>query len=115
MRQKFVADFEKKFGYVPSTYSAQAFDAAQLIDSALKSVGGDVSKKEAIIAAMAKADFPSIRGPFKFNTNHFPIENFYLLKIEQDSDGQFVRKIQSTIFTDHKDAYYTECHMQPLP
>jgi branched-chain amino acid transport system substrate-binding protein len=55
-----------------------------------------------------------VRGKFSYNTNHFPIENFYLLKIEQDTDGQFVRKIQSTIFTDHKDAYYTECHMQPL-
>ena len=25
-----------------------------------------------------KADFKSVRGPFRFNTNHFPIESFYL-------------------------------------
>ena len=62
----------------------------------------------------AAAAITSVRGTFSYNSNHFPIENFYLLKIEQDSDGQFVRKIQSTIFTDHKDAYYSECHMPAL-
>ncbi len=110
--EKFVASFEKKYGYVPSTYSAQAFDSAQLIDSALKAVGGDVSKKEAIIAAMAKADFPSIRGPFKFNTNHFPIENFYLLETVKGADGKLSQVTRATVFENHADVYAAECPMK---
>jgi len=108
----FVAAFRAKFHYMPSYYAAQSFDAINMIDDAVKAVHGDVADKKGMIARLAMAEFPSVRGHFTYNTNHFPIENFYLLKIVQDADGQFVRKIQSTIFTDHKDAYYTECHMQ---
>ncbi|MFZ3308329.1 MAG: ABC transporter substrate-binding protein [Xanthobacteraceae bacterium] len=111
--KQFVAAFRKKYNYIPSYYAAQQFDAINMIDDAVKSVHGNLADKKDMIARMAKADFPSVRGKFTYNTNHFPIENFYLLKIEKDSDGQYVRKIQKTIFADHKDAYYTECHMQP--
>jgi branched-chain amino acid transport system substrate-binding protein len=110
--EKFVAAFEKKYGYVPSTYSAQAFDSAQLIDSALKAAGGDPGKKEAIIAAMRKADFPSIRGAFKFNTNHFPIENFYLLETVKGEDGKLKQVTRATIYENHADAYASECAMK---
>lgn len=110
----FVAAFRAKYHYMPSYYAAQTFDAINMIDDAVKSVNGKLADKKAMLDRMEKAAFPSVRGPFTFNTNHFPIENFYLLKIEQDSDGQFVRKIQSTIFTNHKDSYYTECKMPAL-
>jgi branched-chain amino acid transport system substrate-binding protein len=108
----FVAAFRAKYHYMPSYYAAQSFDAINMIDDAVTAVHGDVADRKGMIARMAMAEFPSVRGHFSYNTNHFPIENFYLLKIVQDADGQYVRKIQSTIFTDHKDAYYAECHMQ---
>jgi branched-chain amino acid transport system substrate-binding protein len=110
--EKFVAAFEKKYGYVPSTYSAQAFDSAQLIDSAIKASGGDPAKKEAIIAAMQKADFASVRGGFKFNTNHFPIENFYLLETIKGDDGKLKQVTRATIFENHADVYAAECPMK---
>ncbi len=110
----FVAAFRAKYHYMPSYYAAQTFDAINMIDDAVKAVHGNLADKQGMIARLAQADFPSVRGHFSYNTNHFPIENFYLLKIVQDADGQYVRKIQSTIFTDHKDAYYTECHMKPF-
>jgi len=47
----------------------QAYDAALLIDSAVKAVKGDLSNKDAIATALKKADFTSLRGPFKFNSN----------------------------------------------
>ncbi|MFI4988015.1 MAG: ABC transporter substrate-binding protein [Alphaproteobacteria bacterium] len=110
--QDFVAAFRKKYNYYPSYYAAQSFDAILLIDSAVKAVKGDLADKGGLIAALGKAAFPSVRGPFTFNVNHFPIENFYLFKIGKDADGNFVRKIEKTVFTDHKDAYYEECKMK---
>jgi branched-chain amino acid transport system substrate-binding protein len=112
--KEFVAAFRKKYNYIPSYYAAQTFDAINMIDDAVKSVNGNLADKKAMIARMEQAAFPSVRGKFTYNTNHFPIENFYLLKIEKDSDGQYVRKIQKVVFADHKDAYYSECHMQPF-
>ncbi|MBV9859060.1 MAG: ABC transporter substrate-binding protein [Alphaproteobacteria bacterium] len=110
--QQFVAAFRDKYHYMPSYYAAQSFDAIVMIDSAVSAVKGDLGNKTGMIAALEKADFPSVRGPFKFNTNHFPIENFYLLKIVKDQDGNEVRKIQSLIFADHADAYAAECKMK---
>ncbi len=110
--KEFVAKFREKYKYYPSFYAAQSFDAIVMIDAAVAAVKGDLAKKEAMVAALAKADFPSVRGKFRYNTNHFPIENFYLLKIVKDADGNYVRKIQSTVFADHADAYAGECKMK---
>ncbi len=110
--EAFVAAFRKKYNYYPSFYAAQSFDAINLINSAVVAVKGNLADKAGMEAAMDKADFASVRGPFKYNTNHFPIENFYLLRIAKDADGNLIRQIQSTIFTDHKDAYASECKMK---
>ena len=37
--------------------------------------------------AMRKANFKSVRGNFKFGTNHIPIQNFYLQDVVKDGDG----------------------------
>jgi len=110
--QEFVAAFRKKYNYYPSFYAAESFDAIALIDSAVKAVKGDLADKKGLLAAFDKADFHSVRGPYTYNTNHFPIENFYLFKIVKDAEGNHVRKLESTVFTDHKDAYYEECKMK---
>jgi branched-chain amino acid transport system substrate-binding protein len=65
-----------------------------------------------MIAAMRKADYRSTRGPYSYNVNHFPIQNFYLLKAVQAAGGEYEMHIQKTVFENHKDAYYTECGMK---
>jgi branched-chain amino acid transport system substrate-binding protein len=110
--KEFVAAFRKKYNYYPAFYGAQSFDAITMIDRAVAAVKGDLADKEGLIDALEKADFPSVRGKFKYNTNHFPIQNFYLLRIGKDPDGAFVRKIQNVVFADHADAYAGECKMK---
>jgi branched-chain amino acid transport system substrate-binding protein len=55
-----------------------------------------------------------VRGKFVYNTNHFPIQNFYLLKAVAGATpgGDPVLEIQKPVFTNHKDAYYQECPMK---
>jgi branched-chain amino acid transport system substrate-binding protein len=113
--QKFVGDYRKKYGgKTPSYYGAQSYDGILLIDSAVRAVKGNLADKKGMIAAMRKADFKSTRGPFKYGHNHFPIENFYLLKTvagpTPTSDP--VQEIAQTVFKDHKDAYGTACKMK---
>jgi len=64
-----------------------------------------------MVAAMRKANIDSLRGPFTFNNNHHPIQNFYLLRAEKVSDGVEMR-IQRTVFEKHKDAYHEQCPMK---
>ena len=109
--QKFVADFEAEYGYVPSLYAAQGYDAAQLIDSAVRAVGGDMSDKDAVREALEAADFESVRGDFSFNTNHFPIQDFYLVEAVKRDDGQYTTEIVEKVFDDYGDVYAAQCQM----
>lgn len=107
--KKFVAAYEAAYNNVPGTYAMQAYDAAMLIDSAVKAVKGDLSNKEAVSAALRKADFTSLRGSFKFNTNGYPIQNFYLTKVAKRRDGKFQTEIVEKVFSDYGDSYAKDC------
>jgi branched-chain amino acid transport system substrate-binding protein len=110
--KKFVADFEKEYGYVPGSYAMQAYDAAALIDSAVKAVGGKLDNKDALRAAIKKADFKSVRGPFKFNSNGFPVQDFYLVKVAKRADGKFETQIVQKIFEAQGDSYAKDCELK---
>jgi branched-chain amino acid transport system substrate-binding protein len=110
--KKFVADFEKEYGYVPGSYAMQAYDAAALIGSAVKAVGGKLSDKEAVRAALRKANFKSVRGAFRFNSNGFPIQDFYLVKVAKRGDGKYQTEIVEKVFRDYGDRYVGDCALK---
>ena len=104
----FVAAFEKKYGYVPGTYAAQSFDTALLIDSAVKKAGTD---HEALRPALEAADFASVRGPFRFGANHYPIQDFYLAQVAKRPDGKLQTEMRKKVLTADVDTYAAECRM----
>lgn len=111
--KRFVADYRKKYtGLRPTYYGAQAYDAAQLINSAVVAVKGDTSKKDAMKAEMEKANFKSLRGPFKFGNNHIPIQNFYLQDVVKGAGGELSLKTVATIVTDDQDRFHDKCPMK---
>jgi branched-chain amino acid transport system substrate-binding protein len=110
--KRFVAAYEKEFGAVPATYAFQAYDAALLIDSAVRQVQGNVANRKALRAAMMKAEFASLRGGFKFNTNHYPIQDFYLVKVAKRADGKFETQIVKKVFENYADPHAKDCAMK---
>ncbi len=109
--QKFVADFEREYKRLPSMYAAQGYDTALLIDSAIRKTKGKLGDKEAMRKALEAADFKSVRGPFKFNKNHFPIQDYYLRVIGKDAKGRTTNRVMGTIFTQAPDAFVSQCKM----
>ena len=109
--RRFVADFEKKYNRLPNEYASQGYDAAMLIDAAVRDVKGKVEDKAAFGKALQAANFKSVRGAFRFNSNHFPVQNYYLRQVVKDDKGRLVNKTVDTIFTDHADAYVASCKM----
>jgi branched-chain amino acid transport system substrate-binding protein len=107
--KKFVTSYEAAYGSVPGTYAMQAYDAALLIDSAVKAVNGDLGNKDAVAAALKKADFTSLRGGFKFNANGYPIQDFYLTKVAKRPDGKFQTEIVQKVFENYGDRYAKDC------
>jgi branched-chain amino acid transport system substrate-binding protein len=110
--EKFVNDYKKKYKKLPVFYGAQSYDGIMLIDSAVRAVKGNLKDTKGMVAAMRKADFKSLRGPFQYNVNHHPIQNFYLLKTEKLKNGEIEMRIQKTVFEKHKDSYYQDCKMK---
>ena len=113
--KKFVSAYKKKYGTLPSFYGAQSYDGIMLINSAVVAVKGNLKDQKGMIAAMEKANYPSTRGKYSYNVNHFPIQNYYLLKAVTGPDGPAgipVMQIQETVFKNHKDSYYKKCKMK---
>jgi len=108
---RFVEGFLNKYGRYPSFYAAQSYDSIFLINSAVEAVGGNLQDRDGMRAAMEKADFPSVRGSFSYGANHFPIQNFYLLEVVADGDGNWTTEIRSTVFENHQDAYVADCRL----
>ncbi|MDJ1159434.1 ABC transporter substrate-binding protein [Chelatococcus sp. SYSU_G07232] len=108
----FVGAFEKEYGYVPAMYAANSYDAALLIDAAIKATGGDLKDKARLGEALKTAKFASVRGKFAFNSNQFPKQDFYLVKVEKRADGKFETAPVKTVFKDYGDVYAKDCTMK---
>ena len=53
----------------------------------------------------------SVRGAFKFNTNHHPVQDYYLRVITKDAQGRVTNRTLGTVFKAHADAYASTCKM----
>ncbi|WP_153769721.1 ABC transporter substrate-binding protein [Labrenzia sp. CE80] len=107
----FVRAFEAEYGYPPSLYAAQGYDAARLIDGAVSMAGG-VQDKASLLSALGAAPFESVRGDFRFNNNQFPIQDFYLVEAVKRAEGKYVTQLVEKVFDDVGDAYSGSCHMK---
>ena len=110
--KRFVADFEKEYGRLPSLYASQGYDAALLMDAAVRDVKGKLDDKAALQKALEAKRFKSVRGDFKWNTNHYPVQNYVLRVIGKDVQGRVTNKTMGTIFANHADAYVAQCKMK---
>lgn len=108
----FVEAFIEKYDYVPGTYAMHAYDAAQLIQSAVQKLEGDLTDRDALRAALKEADIDSPRGDFSFGVNNFPVQDFYLVEAVQREDGRYATSIVEKLFDDYVDAYADQCEMQ---
>ncbi|MGD9097196.1 MAG: ABC transporter substrate-binding protein [Desulfobacterales bacterium] len=110
--RQFVAAFRQAYGRTPTLYASQGYDAARLLGSALKAVGGDVSKLDALRGAIRKADFPTVRGKFAFAPNQHPVQDLYIREVIKDADGKYTNKTLEAVFTDHSNVYVKDCQMK---
>jgi len=110
--RRFVTDFEAAFNYVPASYAAQAYDSTMLLDSAIRRAGGRLADKDAIRAGLRAADFTSVRGNFKFGVNHYPVQDFWLLKVAKRPDGKFQTETVRKVLENDVDPWAAECRMR---
>jgi branched-chain amino acid transport system substrate-binding protein len=108
--RKFVAAFEAKYKRTPSAYAASAFDAANLLDIALRKAGGDPKKLAAAVKASG-SELKSVRGPFRFGNNNMPVQNYYAFEAVK-SGGKLLVKQIGTPLKEHADTYGAQCPLK---
>lgn len=108
--KRFVREFGRTYNYPPSIYAAQGYDAAKLIHFALELTGG-IKDSEAMLSAISAAPFESVRGDFRFNSNQFPIQDFYLVEAVRRTSRLYEMEAVARIFDDVGDAYSGSCRM----
>jgi branched-chain amino acid transport system substrate-binding protein len=110
--QGFVDAFRKANNRAPSEFAMYAYDAAQLIDSAVAAVNGKLADKDALRSALKAAKFSSARGTFAFNNNHFPIQDWYIREVVKAPEGGTTLATRERIFTAKADDLGKECPMK---
>jgi len=108
--KKFMEAWTKAYNRVPTYYASQGYDTALAIASALKATGGKTDVP-ALRTALAKADFQSVRGAFKFGKNQHPVQDWYALKVEKGADGAPVLKTVGKVLSNHSDVYAKDCKL----
>ncbi len=110
--RKFVADFQKTYGRLPTMYALQGYDAAQLIAAAVRDTGGRIEDKDAFRAALKAAKFESPRGQFRFNSNNYPIQDYYLREVVKDGAGRITNRTLGKVYADRADSFVARCKMK---
>jgi branched-chain amino acid transport system substrate-binding protein len=108
----FVEAYLKKHGIRPTSMAAMGYDTVMLIAGAVADVKGKIADKAAFRMALRNASFESVRGPFKFNNNHFPIQNYYLNQVTKDADGKLYNKLLGLALKDSQDVFHDQCPMK---
>jgi branched-chain amino acid transport system substrate-binding protein len=82
--RRFRLAYEKKYNRLPSVYSENCYSGVQLVNEAIRSIGGKVEDRPALMAALRKAEIKDApRGPIKMDPYGNPIQNIYVRKIER--------------------------------
>lgn len=117
--RRMVVDFEAEYGRPATTWAARGYDAAFLLDGALKATNGKTGDSDAVRNALRRADFVSVRGPFKFASNHTPVLNYVLRRVGRDAKGRPTQELRSLVLKEWRDRQAATCPMrwveEPLP
>ena len=81
--RRFVADYEQRFGKVPSYYSDGAYTGGLFLKAALEAIGGRIEDKEAFLSALLRVSVDAPRGPVRLDPYQNPIQNVYIRRVDR--------------------------------
>jgi branched-chain amino acid transport system substrate-binding protein len=111
LNKEFSESFKKVYGREASEFAAYAYDTALVLDSAIKAAGGNLADKDALRAALRQAKVDSARGTFRFNNNHFPLQDWYIRTVVDDGSGTAIRTDEK-IYDGVADRFASQCPMK---
>jgi len=110
--KRLIADFEPEYGRQVSARAAVGYDAAMLIDAAIRASDKKMSDIDGLRAALKRVDFPSTRGAFRFDNDQFPLVNFMLRQVAVDQRGRLINEQRGILAKDVRDSLAHDCPMR---
>jgi branched-chain amino acid transport system substrate-binding protein len=107
--ERFWKAYVAKHGQKPSNYAAQAYDGARILAATMRALNGKFADSLEIMKAMRKVKYDSVRGPYTYNVNGIPIQNFYKQEVIKGADGKPDIVTRGVIFANYKDSYWEQC------
>ncbi|MFE9203931.1 ABC transporter substrate-binding protein [Micromonospora sp. NPDC007230] len=80
----FASAYRKANNTSPTTYAMASYDAAQVLDKAIRLAGGDLTPQQVNLALGKIGQIDSPRGPWQFNQPRTPQQKWYLRKVQLD-------------------------------
>lgn len=80
----FASAYRKTYGTSPTTYAMASYDAAQVLDKAIRLVGGNPTPQAVNLALGKIGQIDSPRGAWQFNQPRTPQQKWYLRRVMLD-------------------------------
>ena len=113
---RMIADFEPDYGRPVSMRAAAGYDAAMLLDAAIRAVGSSkINDTDAFRLAVKRVDFPSTRGSLRFDNDQFPLLTYWVRQVATDSRGRLINEQRGQLQKDVRDVFAAECPMSAAP
>lgn len=109
--KRFVEDFRKKYGRIPSAFAASSYDLVPYLKAAIEQSGGDMKNIEKVREALKKADYSSVRGAYRIGRNGFPIDRFYRQVVVADASGPWTLSSKEVVMENVEDPHIGDCKL----
>jgi branched-chain amino acid transport system substrate-binding protein len=109
---RMTSEFEGEYGRPPSFQAAIGYDAAMLLDAVVRTADKKLGDEDTVRMVLRRVDFPSTRGPVRFDSNHFPIQSYFLRQVVEDRSGRLVNEQRGVLLRDLRDSHASECPMR---
>ena len=96
INKKFVEDIRRDYKTDPGVYAAETYVAGEVLEAALKTIGGKAEDKEALNKALHDVNLKeSLRGPLHFDSFGNAVGPLYIRKVEK-KDGHYQNTVLKT-------------------
>jgi branched-chain amino acid transport system substrate-binding protein len=96
INKRFVAAIQRDYKVDPGVYAAETYLCGEVLDHAVKQIGGKVEDKPAFMKALKEAKVPeTLRGPVSFDELGNVVGNIYIRKVER-KEGKLVNAVIKT-------------------
>ena len=92
----FVAAMQRDYKVDPGYYASGSYISAQVLDAALKTIGGKIEDRDALMKALRGGSFPdTVRGPMTFDSLGNVVGDVFIRKVEKKG-GRLVNSVIKT-------------------